>query len=93
MAMQTDVKSGTAAAGATTTIFGGPTRIKGIVVNYASGGTVVINDGTGGLVVFSFTGPLAIGSTNILIPGEGIKCSISMSVVCGAGTSAVLFYG
>lgn len=93
MSMQTDVRSGTAAAGATTTVFGAPTRIKGIVINYASGGTVVINDGTGGLVVFTFTGPLAVGSTYILVPGQGIKCNTNISVVCGAGTTAVLFYG
>jgi hypothetical protein len=31
--MQTDVKSGAAAAGATTTIFGGPARIKGVTIS------------------------------------------------------------
>ena len=34
--MQTDVKSGSAAAGATTTIFAGPARIKGLTISYAS---------------------------------------------------------
>lgn len=90
---QTDVKSGSAAAGATTTIFAGPTRIKGIAINYASGGTVVLNDGTGGTAAFSFTGPGAIGSVYILVPGEGIKCNTNVSAVCGAGTTAVVFYG
>ena len=93
MSMQTDVKSGSAAAGATTTIFAGRTRIKGVVINFASSGTVVLNDGTGGPAMFSFTGPAAIGSVNVLVPGEGILCSTNISAVCGAGTSAVIFYG
>jgi hypothetical protein len=91
--MQTDVKSGAAAAGATTTIFAGPARIKGVTISYASGGTVVLNDGTGGTAMFSFTAPAAAGSVNVLIPGEGIKCSTNISAVCAAATTAVVFYG
>jgi len=91
--MQTDVKSGAAAAGATTTIFAGPTRIKGVTISHASGGTVVLNDGTGGTAMFSFTAPAAIGSLHILFPGEGIKCNTNISAVCGASTTAVVFYG
>jgi len=90
---QTDVKSAAAAAGATTTIFAGPTRIKGVLISYASSGTVVLNDGTGGTAMFSFTGPAAIGSVYVAIPGEGIKCSTNVSAVCGASTTAVVFYG
>lgn len=93
MSMQTDVKSGSAAAGATTTIFAGRTRIKGVTISFASGGTVVLNDGTGGTTVFSFTGPAAIGAVNVLIPGEGILCATNISAICGVGTSAVVFYG
>jgi len=33
--MQTDVKSAVGAAGATTTIFAGPARIKGISISYS----------------------------------------------------------
>lgn len=91
--MQTDVKSGAAAAGATTTIFDGPARIKGVTISYPSGGTVVLNDGTGGTAVFSFTAPAAIGALNILFPGEGIKCNTNVSAVCAASTTAVVFYG
>lgn len=91
--MQTDVKSTTAAAGATTTIFDGPSRIKGIVISHASGGTVVLNDGTGGTAEFSFTAPAYIGVTNVVVPGEGIKCDTNISAVCSAGTTAVVFYG
>lgn len=91
--MQTDVKSASAAAGATTTIFSGPARIKGVTISYPSGGTVVLNDGTGGTAMFSFTAPAAAGAVNILIPGEGIKCNTNISAVCAAATTAVVFYG
>jgi len=93
MGMQTDVKSAAAAAGATTTIFGGPARIKGISISYSTGATVVLNDGTGGTAMFSFTAPAAAGSIYILFPGEGIKCSTNISAVVGATTTAVVFYG
>ena len=91
--MQTDVKSGAAAAGATTTIFDGPARIKGVTISYSTGATVVLNDGTSGTAMFSFTAPAAAGSINIIIPGEGIKCSTNISAVVSATTTAVVFYG
>jgi hypothetical protein len=91
--MQTDVKSTAAAAGTTTTIFGGPARIKGLTISYPSGGTVVLNDGTGGTAKFSFTAPAAAGSIYVAIPGEGIRCDVNISAVCAASTTAVVFYG
>ena len=91
--MQTDVKSTAAAAGATTTIFAGPARIKGLTISYASGGTVVLNDGTGGTAKFSFTAPAAAGSINVIVPGEGLRCDVNISAVCAASTTAVVFYG
>lgn len=91
--MQTDVLSTAAAAGATTTIFGGPARIKGVSISYSTGGTVVLNDGTGGTAKFSFTAPAAAGSIYIVVPGEGIKCMTNISAVCSATTTAVVFYG
>lgn len=93
MAMQTDVLSATAAAGATTTIFDGPARIKGIAISYSTGATVVLNDGTGGTAKFSWTAPAAAGSIYILMPGEGIKCNTNISAVVSATTTAVVFYG
>jgi len=93
MSMQTDVKSTAAAAGATTTIFDGPARIKGLTVSYSTGGTVVLNDGTGGTAMLSFTAPAAAGSVNIVIPGEGIRCATNISAVVSATTTAVVFYG
>jgi len=91
--MQTDVKSAAAAANATTTIFDGPTRIKGISISYSTGATVVLNDGTGGTAKFSFTAPAAAGSIYMIFPGEGIKCNSNVSAVVSATTTAVVFYG
>ena len=91
--MQTDVKSTAAGAGATTTIFGGPARIKGLTISYPSGGTVVLNDGTGGTAKFSFTAPAAAGSIYVAIPGDGLRCDVNISAVCAASTTAVVFYG
>lgn len=93
MGMQTDVKSAAAAANATTTIFGGPARIKGISISYSTGATVVLNDGTGGPARFSFTAPAAAGAIYILMPGEGIRCDTNISAVVSATTTAVVFYG
>lgn len=93
MSMQTDVKSGAAAAGATTTIFAGPARIKGVTISYSTGGTVVLNDGTGGAAMLSFTAPATAGAVNIIVPGEGIRCSTNISAVVSATTTAVVFYG
>ena len=91
--MQTDVKSAVGAANATTTIFAGPTRIKGISISYSTGATVVLNDGTSGTTMFSFTAPAAAGSIYMVFPGEGIKCTTNVSAVISATTTAVVFYG
>ena len=93
MTMQTDVLSTAAAAGATTTIFNGPARIKGISISYSTGATVVFNDGTGGTAKFSWTAPAAAGSIYMVFPGEGIKCNTNISAVVSATTTAVVFYG
>ena len=93
MSMQYDVKSTACANGAATSVFNGPARVKGMTISYASGGTVVLNDGTGGTAKFSFTAPAAAGSINVVVPGEGIKCNTNISAVCAASTTAVVFYG
>ena len=92
--MQTDVKSGVAAAGTSTTIVG-PARVKGIVITYpVAGGTVTIKDGgSSGTTVFSYTSPAVVGTINILIPGEGIRCFNDVYVTCAANTVATVFYG
>ena len=92
--MQTDVKSGTAAANATTTISGGPARIKGILINYTSATTLTLNDGTAGTARFTYTAPASgIGSVYVLVPGEGIRCDTNISAVASAGLTAQVFYG
>lgn len=92
MTMQYDVKSGLGFAGATTTVFEGPARVKGLVVSYsAAGGTVYISDG--GSNVFFFSAPAVAGATNIIIPGEGIRCSTNVAVTCPANVVTTVFYG
>lgn len=94
MSMQYDVKSSTAAANATTTIFDGPARIKGILINYTAATTLTINDGTGGTARFTYTAPAgAAGSVYVLVPGEGIKCNTNISAVASSGLTAQVFYG
>tara|TARA_R110000868_G_scaffold188827_2_gene431663 strand:- start:334 stop:609 length:276 start_codon:yes stop_codon:yes gene_type:complete len=91
--MQTDVKSAVCAAGASTTAVSGRVRLKGLTISYASGGTVVVTDGNGGATLYSFTAPLAVGATNILIPGEGILANTGLYVTNAAATTASVFYG
>lgn len=93
MAMQTDVKSAVCAAGASTTAVSTRTRLKGLTISYASGGTVVVTDGNGGATLYSFTAPTAVGSINILIPGEGILAYTGLYVTNAAATTASVFYG
>lgn len=92
MSVQTDVKSGAAAAAATTTIFAGRTRCRGLVVTCTvAGGQVVVKDDT--TAVLTFEAPLVAGATNVVIPAEGILCSTSLKVTCPADVTAVVFYG
>lgn len=92
--MQTDVKSTSCPAGATTTAFAGRTRVRGIAFSHsATPGAVVINDGTGGTTVFSYTTPAVAEGMYMLFPGEGILCATNVSVVCPAGVVATVFYG
>lgn len=89
--MQTDVKS--AERTTTGTAYGAPTRLKGLVVSFATGGTVVIKDGgASGTTVFSYTAPASAGTTNIVIPGEGILCRTDVHVTLASATATV-FYG
>jgi hypothetical protein len=95
--MQTDVRSLLVAASATDTIVGGTNRnrLKALTIVYAAtGGTVVVKDGTAGAVtLFSFPAPTAIGSIHILIPGEGIMALTSLAVTTGAGATVIVYYG
>lgn len=89
MAIQYDVKGATCGAG-DTTVFNGPTRLKGMVISYASGGTVVAKNGA--TTVFTFTAPAAAGSISSLIPGDGIRFGTSLVISCTNAT-AVVYYG
>lgn len=90
MSTQTDIKAVSVAA--TGAAFGAPTRVKGITITYASGGTVALANGSGGTTLFSYTAPLAAGSLNILFPGEGILFRASVYATL-ANTSVVVYYG
>jgi hypothetical protein len=93
--MQTDVKSTAIAAAATNTaVFAGPARIKGMVVSVPlAGGTMTLQDGSGGTVKFSFVAPATAGAVNILIPGEGIRCDLGIYATTPANMTVTVFYG
>lgn len=93
MAMQTDVKAAACAAGATTVATDFRSRLKGLTISHTTSGTVSVTDGSTGITLFSFTAPAAVGAIHILIPGEGILSQTGLSVVCGASTTAVAYYG
>ena len=89
--MQTDVKA--AERTTTGTAYAAPTRLKGLVVSFATGGTVIVKDGgASGTTVFSYTAPASAGTTNIVIPGEGILCRTDVHITLASATATV-FYG
>ena len=91
MAMQYDVKATEVTASGS--VYGARARIKGVVVSFASGGTVVLKDGgASGTTRFSYTAPAAAGSVNIVIPGEGIVCDANIYATLTNATATV-FYG
>lgn len=92
MSMQTDVKSQACAAGTNTTVTSTRSRIKAITISYPTSGTVAITDGSGGATLYSFTAPAAVGSINILLPGEGILAYNGIYVTCAATTTAIVVY-
>lgn len=95
MTMQYDVKSTAIAAAATNSaVFAGPARIKGLLVSVpAAGGTMTLQDGSGGTVKFSFVAPAIAGAVNVLIPGEGIRCDNGIYATTPANMTVTVFYG
>ena len=92
--MQTDVKSANAAAGTSTAVTSNRSRVKALTLTYtASAGAITITDGNGGVTLFSFTPPAAIGALHMLLPGEGILALNGIYVTNGTGTTATVFYG
>jgi hypothetical protein len=91
MAMQTDVQA--VQVTSTNTAYAAPTRIKGLTISFASGGTVVLKDGgSGGTTRYSFTAPAAAGAVNVLLPGQGIKFDTDVHATL-ANATIVVFYG
>lgn len=88
--MQTDVLGKDCAAAATTTVYGGRTRFKGIWYSTSGASTIAIKDGSTTLFTFTIAGQ---ASDDIWIPGEGVVCATSLVVTTGAGCTAVVFYG
>ena len=89
--MQTDVKGATCPASTATTIYNGRTRVKGLVISATTANaTVAVSDNATTLFTYTAT---STGPINIIIPGEGVLCATSAIVTCGAGVSAVAFYG
>ena len=91
MAMQTDVK----AVEKTTSgsAYGDRTRVRSVLISYASGGTVALKDGgSSGTTLFSYTAPAAAGSVHVIIPGEGILFSTNVYATLSSATVTV-FYG
>ena len=95
MAMQYDVKATAIAAGQTNApVFAGPARIKGLLVSVpAAGGTMTLQNGSGGTVQFSFVAPAIAGAVNVLIPGEGIRCDNGIYATTPANMTVTVFYG
>ena len=94
MAMQYDVKSTACASGASTVVFAGPARIKGILVGIPSGGgTLTLKNGSAGTTVFSFVAPAAAQSLNISVPGDGIRCTNGIYATTPSGMTVTVFYG
>lgn len=95
MGMQTDVLATAIAAAATNaTVFAGPARIKGVLVSVpTAGGTMTLQNGSGGTVKFSFVAPAAAGAVNVVIPGEGIRCDLGIFATTPANMTATVFYG
>lgn len=94
MSMQTDVKAVACPANSSTLAYDGRARLKSIIVTTPiAGGTLNIVDGAAGTVVFSLVGQAAVGTVNVLLPGEGILCTIGIYVECPSGLSATVCYG
>lgn len=93
MTIQFDVSSATLANATAATVFDGPVRIKGILVNALSNGVVTLVDGgSGGTTKFSYTAPGAAESVYILIPGDGVRCQTNLYATT-ANATATVFYG
>jgi hypothetical protein len=95
MGMQYDVKSTAIAAAQTNAaVFAGPARIKGLLVSVpTAGGTMTLQDGSGGTVKFTFVAPAVAGAVDVIVPGEGIRCDAGIYATTPANMTVTVFYG
>ena len=95
MGMQADVKSTYRINDGA--IYGAPARIKGILVSpAATAGSLVLKDGgAGGTAVFETSWPANTSPSpfNIVVPGQGIRCEVSIYADVTDLTSITVFYG
>jgi hypothetical protein len=88
--MQTDVKGASCPASTATTVYNGRTRFKGLTFSASAATTIAILDGATTLFTYTIA---AAATTSVFVPGEGVLCSTSLIVTCGANVTAVAFYG
>ena len=96
MGMQYDVKATAIAAGQTdAAVFAGAARIKGMVIGVpTAGGTLTLKNGSGGSTALSIVIPAnAGGASNVVIPGEGIRCENGIYATTPANMTVTVFYG
>ncbi len=90
MGMQTDVKGASCPASTATTVYAGRTRFKGLTFSASAATTIAILDGATTLFTYTIA---AAATTSVFVPDEGVLCSTSLIVTCGANVTAVAFYG
>jgi hypothetical protein len=96
MGMQYDVKATAIAAAQTdAAVFAGSARIKGMIIGVpTAGGTLLLKNGAAGTTVFSVVIPAnAGGASNIVIPGEGIRCENGIYATTPASMTVTVIYG
>lgn len=93
--MQTDVKAAYTESDAAVVTF--RTRVKGlfIVVNAAGTDPVVLYDNASGAAgnVLLKAGANAVGSSTVLVPGQGIVAQNGIYVDTGSAAQVTVFYG
>lgn len=74
-------------------VVGDPFRLKGMIVTFKAGGVVKLRDGgANGTVRFSYTAPAVAGSTNVFVPGQGVRFYKDIYAEV-TDASATVFYG
>lgn len=91
MAMQTDVM---AAPLETDDEIAYPARLKGLLISYEANAVVTLTDGAANATaLFSFTAPTVAGTTNVLLPGEGIRFKTGIYANAVTDATITVFYG